>query len=138
MKKNVSNIKMQDISTWKPIQNREGPKQHHPQYANIQHLRDHGQKARRKRLIYLQDFSEIFSPPNNVQDQKVEQDLATPIQSQERLRTFTLKELHDEIETLNQEKGTRSRHYYCQNAKRTTKRRTLNLMYILNAILRLE
>jgi len=77
---------MEDNSTWKPIKSREKPKQHHPQYANIQHLRDHGQKATRKRLNYLQDVSEVFSPPNNDQGRKVEQDLATPIQSQERLK----------------------------------------------------
>ena len=53
----------------------------------------------------------------------MEQDLATPIQSQERLKAFTLKEIKDEIKILNQ-KGTKARPYYCQNAKRTTKRRT--------------
>jgi len=54
----------------------------------------------------------------------VEQDLATSIQSQERLKAFTLKEIKDEIKMLNKKKSTRSRPYYCQNAKRTTKRRT--------------
>jgi len=52
----------------------------------------------------------------------VEQDLATPTQSQERITAFTSKEIKDEIKMLNQKKGTRSGPYYCQNAKRTTKR----------------
>jgi hypothetical protein len=52
----------------------------------------------------------------------VEQDPATPIQKQESFKAFTLKEIKDGIKILNQ-KCTRSRPYYCQNAKRTTKRR---------------
>jgi hypothetical protein len=46
----------------------ENPKQHqpqnpkhHPQYANIQHLRDHGQKTKRKKLNYLQKIFPKFS-----------------------------------------------------------------------------
>ena len=35
----------------------------------------------------------------------MEQDLATPIQSQERLKAFTLKEIKDEIKTLNKKKA---------------------------------
>ena len=34
----------------------------------------------------------------------MEQDLATPIQSQERLTAFALKEIKDEIKMLNQKK----------------------------------
>ena len=54
----------------------------------------------------------------------MDQGQATPIQSQERLKVFTLKKIKKEIKLLNQKKGTSSRPYYCQNAKRTTKRRT--------------
>jgi len=57
-KKYVSNLKRQNNSIWKPIKKR---KQHHPQYANIQHLRDHGQKATRKKLNYLQNIFPKFS-----------------------------------------------------------------------------
>jgi len=35
----------------------------------------------------------------------VEQELVTPIQSQERLKTFTLKEIKDEIKMLNNKKA---------------------------------
>ena len=49
----------------------------------------------------MQDFSEVFCPHNNVHDQEVEQDLATPIRSQECLKAFTL-EMKDEIKILNQ------------------------------------
>ena len=42
-------------------------------------------------LVFAEHLSEVFSPHYNDQDQEVEQDLATPIQSQERLKAFTLK-----------------------------------------------
>ena len=58
--KYVSNLKRQVNSIWKPIKNKRKP-QHHPQYANIQHLRNHGQKATRKKLKYLQITFPKFS-----------------------------------------------------------------------------
>jgi hypothetical protein len=59
--KYVSNLKREDNSVWKPMKNRRKPKKHHLQYANIQHLRDHGQKVTRKRLSYLQNIFPKFS-----------------------------------------------------------------------------
>ena len=73
---------------------------------------------------FAEHLSEAFCPHNNDQGQEVEQDLTTPIQSQERLTAFTLKEIKEEIKMLDQKKGTWSQPYYCQNSKRTTKRRT--------------
>jgi hypothetical protein len=54
-----------------------------------------------KAELFAEHLSEVFSPNNNDQDQEVEQDLATPFQSQERLKAFTLKEIKDEIQMLN-------------------------------------
>jgi len=42
--------------------------------------------------LFAEHLSELLSPHNNDQDQKVEQDLVTSIQSQERLKEFTFKE----------------------------------------------
>jgi len=58
-------------------------------------------KRQGKAELFAEDLSEIFSPHNNDQDQEVEQDPATPIQSQERLKAFTLKEIKNDIEILN-------------------------------------
>jgi hypothetical protein len=44
-----------------------------------------------KAEIFAEHLSEVFSPHNNDQNQKVEQDLATPTQTQERLQIFILK-----------------------------------------------
>ena len=54
----------------------------------------------------------------------MEQDLATPIQSQESLKAFTLKEIKDEIKILNPKKAPGLDLIHRQNAKRTAKRRT--------------
>jgi len=81
-----------------------------------------GCSDKEKAELFAEHLPEVFSPYNNDQDQEVEQDLATSIQWQERLKAFTLKEIKDEIKMLNQKKGNTSRPYYCQNAKRTTKR----------------
>ena len=76
--------------------NRKTPITTSSQYANVQHLQDHEQKVTRKKLNYLQNIFPKFSLHND-QDQEVEQDLATAIQSQERLKAFTLKVIKDEI-----------------------------------------
>ena len=55
----------------------------------------------------------------------MERDPTTHIQSQERLQAFTLKEIKEVIKMLKQRKAP-SRHYYCQNVERTTKRGDLN------------
>ena len=54
--------------------------------------------------LFAEHLSEVFSPHNNDKDQEVEQDLATPIQTQERLKALTVKEIKDEIKMLNQKK----------------------------------
>jgi hypothetical protein len=59
--KYVSNLKRKDNFIWITIKILENPKQHHPHYANIQHLRDHGHKATRKKLNYLNNIFPKFS-----------------------------------------------------------------------------
>jgi hypothetical protein len=59
-----------------------------------------GKKRQEKSGTICRTSSEAFSPHNNDQDQEVQQDLATPIQSQERLKAFNLKEIKDEMKML--------------------------------------
>jgi hypothetical protein len=60
--KNTSLISKGKITLFgKLFKNRRTPKQHRPQYANIQHLQDHGQKATRKQLNYFQKIVPKFS-----------------------------------------------------------------------------
>jgi len=84
-------------SIWKPTKNK-------TQYTNIQHLQNHGQKATRKKLNYLQNIFPKFSLHIiMIRTRKWNQDLATPIQSQNSIKAFTLKE-KKELKMLNQKK----------------------------------
>jgi len=86
----------------------------------------------------VEHLSAVFSPHNNDQDHEVEQDLATPIQSQERLKAFTLKEIKEEIKMLNQKRAPGLNLLAARMLKELPKVGLVNLMYIFNAILRLE
>ena len=66
----------------------------------------------------------------------MEQDLATPIQSQERLNAFTLKEIKDEIKKKKKAPGLDL--FTDRMLKELPKEGLVNLMYIFSAILRLE
>ena len=77
----------------------------------------------------------MFSPHNN---QEVEQDLATPIHQHERLKPFTLNEIKKEIAKLNHKKAPGIDHITATMLKELPQEGLLNLMYILNAIIRLE
>ena len=70
----------------------------------------------------------------------MEQYLATAIQSQERLKALTLKEIFvkDEIKILNQKKAPGFDLNTAIMLKELPKKGLVNLMYIFNAILRLE
>jgi hypothetical protein len=68
----------------------------------------------------------------------VEQEPATPIQSQERLKAFTLKEIKDEIKMSNQKKAPGLHLITARILKELPKEGLVNLMSIFNAILRLE
>jgi hypothetical protein len=68
----------------------------------------------------------------------VEQDPAAPIQSQERPKAFTLKEIKDEIKMLNQKKAPGLDLITAKMLKELPKEEFVNLMHIFSAILRLE
>jgi hypothetical protein len=94
--KYVSNIQRQGNSIWKRIKNRGRSK------TSPSPIRKHStppgpwaKSDKEKAEIFAEHLSEVFSPHNNDQDQEVQQDLAVPIQSQECLKTFTLKEIKD-------------------------------------------
>jgi hypothetical protein len=68
----------------------------------------------------------------------VEQDLATPIQSQECLKAFTLKEIKDEIKMLNQKKAPVLDLITARMLKELPNEGLVNLIYIFNAKLRFK
>jgi hypothetical protein len=101
--KYVSNLKREDDSIWKPMKNMRKPKTKSPPLRKYSTPPGPWAKSDKKiDGLFAEHLSEVFSPHNNDQDQEVEQNLATPIQSQERLTTFTLKEIKDGIKMLYQ------------------------------------
>jgi len=80
----------------------------------------------------------VFSPHNNDPNQEVEQDLATPVHQHERLKSFTQNEIKNEITKLNHKKTPGIDHITATMLKELPQEGLLNLMYILNAIIRLE
>jgi len=95
--KYVSKLKREDNSVWKPIKIGENPKQHHPNTQIFSTSRTMGKKRQERSWNIRRTSFRSFSPHNNDYDQEVEQDLTTAIQSQERFKAFTLKEIKDEI-----------------------------------------
>ena len=80
----------------------------------------------------------MFTPHNNDQNQEVEQELKTPIHQQDRLKPFTLKEIKNEIKNLNHKKAPGIDLITVTMLKELPQKGLLNLMYIFNAITRLE
>ena len=68
----------------------------------------------------------------------MEQDLATHIQSQGRLKAFTLKEVRDEIKMLNKKKAPGLDLITARMLQELPKEGLVNLMHMFNIILRLE
>jgi hypothetical protein len=58
----------------------------------------------RKAKLFVEHLSDPFSPHNDDHNQEVEQDLAIPTQFEVRLKVFSLKEIKDEVITLNQKR----------------------------------
>jgi hypothetical protein len=94
-------LKREDNSIWKPIKNRKNPITTSPPIRKYSTPPGPWAKSNKEKAeLFAEHLSEVFSPHNNDQDQEVEQDLATAIQSQERLKAFTFKEMKDEIKML--------------------------------------
>jgi hypothetical protein len=137
--KYVSNLKREGNSIWKPIRNRRKPKTTSPPIHKYATPPGPWAKSdKEKTELFAEHLSVVFSPHNNDQDQEVKQDLATPIQSQESLKAFTLKEMKDEIKLLNQTKAPGVELITAKMLKELPNEGLVKLMYIFNAILRLE
>jgi hypothetical protein len=96
--KYVSNLKREDNSNRKPIKNRRKPTTSPPICKYATPLGPWAKSDKEKAELFAEHLSKVFSPHNN------DQHLATPIQSQEHFKTFTLKEIKDEIKMLKQKK----------------------------------
>ena len=87
--------------------------------------------------LFAEHLPEVFTPHNNDQNQDVEQELENPIQQQDGLKPLTLKEIKNEIKKLNYKKASGIDLITATMLKELPQKGPLNLLYILNAIIRL-
>ena len=134
----VSSLRRDDNTIWNPIKYK---KTHGISTSNTQNSTPPGPWAKNdkeKAKLFAEHLSEVFSPHNNDPNPEVEQDLATPIHQHERLKPFTLNQIKNEIAKLNHKKAPGIDHITVIMLKELPQEGLLNLMYILNAIIRLE
>jgi hypothetical protein len=75
---------------------------------------------------------------DNTQDPEVEREIATHTQPPENMQAFTLCEIKNEIKSLNPHRATGIHLITAQMLKELPHEGYLNLLYIINAIRRLE
>jgi hypothetical protein len=88
--------------------------------------------------LFAKHLSEVFTPHDNIQDPEVEREITTHTQPPENIQAFTLRELKNEIKKLNPHRAPGIDLITAQMLKELPHERYLNLLYILNAICRLE
>ena len=86
--------------------------------------------------LFVSYLSEVFIPYDKTLDQDIEQELAKPIQSPENLPTITLQKLKQEIKMLNPSKAPGMDLITAQMLKELPHEGLINLLHILNAVLR--
>jgi len=95
-------------------------------------------RDKEKADLFAEHLREVFIPHNNDLDRDVERDLAKHIQPPEHLKAFTLKELKNEIKMLHPRRAPGIDPITAQMLKELPHEGFLLLMYIFNAILRLD
>jgi len=88
--------------------------------------------------LFAEHLSEVFNPHNNDRNQEVEQELDTTLYQQDCLKPFTLQEIKNKIKKLNHKKAPRIDLNTATMLKEFPQKGLLNLLYILNATIRLE
>jgi hypothetical protein len=96
---------------------------------------DWARSDKEKAGLFAEHLQQVFTPQNNTQVQEVDSLLIEPIQSHQRLKLFTLKEMQDIISTLNPNKAPGYDNITAVILKQLTRKGQMKLLYILNAIL---
>jgi hypothetical protein len=85
--------------------------------------------------LFAEHLQEVFTPHNNNQVQEVDSFLNEPTQTQQRLKLFTLKEIHDVINTIKTRKAPGHDNITAVILKLLPRKGQIKLLYILNTIL---
>jgi hypothetical protein len=135
----VSHLKRDDNSSWKPIKNKNRPQTSFPPICKYTTPPGPWAKSDNDKAdLFADHLFGVFSPHNTDLDQDVERDLETPIQPSERLKAFSLQELTKEIKLLNPRRAPSMDLVTAQMLKELPHEGLLNLLYIFNAVLRLD
>jgi hypothetical protein len=135
----ISNLKRDDNSLWKPIKNKKKPQtSFHPIRKYSTPPGSWTKSNKEKAEFFAEYLPDVFTVHNNDLDQDVERDLATHIQPPEHLKAFTLKELKNEIKILHPRRTPGIEVITAQMLKELPHEEFLHLMYIFNAIFRLD
>jgi len=135
----VSTLKRDDHSIWKPIKSRKKPKSSLPPIrTNSTPPGPRAMSDKQKVELLAKHLSEVFTPHDDIQDPEIEKELASPTQPSENLQAFTLCELKTEIKLLNPHRAPRIELITAHMLKELPHEGYLNLLYVLNAIRRLE
>ena len=135
----VTTLKRDDNAIWKPIKTMIKPQTPLPPIRKNSIQPGPWAKSDKEKVeLFATHLSEVFTPHDNTQDPEVEREIATQTQPPENLQAFTLRELKSEIKKLNPHRAPGIDLITAQMLKELPHEGYLNLMYILNAIRRLE
>jgi hypothetical protein len=134
----LTTLKRDDHSIWKPIKSRSKPQTPLPPIRK--NSTPPGPWAKRdieKAELFATHLSEVYTPRDNTRDPDVERELATHTHPSEHLQAFTLRELQLEIKLLNPHRAPCIDLITAHVLQERPHAGYLQLLHILNAIRRL-
>jgi hypothetical protein len=135
----VSTLKRDDNSIWKPIKTMKKPQTPLPPIRKNSVPQGPWTKRDKEKVeLFAAHLSVVFTPHENIQDPEVESDIATHTQPTENLQALILREIKNKIKNLNPHRAPGFDLITAQMLKELPHEGYLNLLYILNAIRRLE
>jgi hypothetical protein len=135
----VSTLKQDDHSIWKSIKSRKKPQPSLPPIrTNSTPPAPWAKSDKEKAELFAKHLLEVFTPHDDTQDPEIEKGLAFPTQPLVHLQAFTLSELKTEIKLLNPHRAHGIDLITAHMLKELPHEGYLNLLYILNAIRRLD
>jgi hypothetical protein len=135
----VSNLKSSDHSLWNPLKSRKKPTMPNPPIRKTSNPPSPWAKSdEEKGAIFARHLSEVFTPHDNTLDPEIENKPATFNKPQEKLTEFTIMELNQVIKRLHPHKAPGPVNITAQMIQELSSPGLKILLYILNAILRLE
>ena len=134
----IHNLNRYDYSIWKPIRNTRKPIEPSPPIREATpNVRPWARSNQEKSELFAQHFARIFTPHNEEQDQAIEQNLTTPITSQQTITNATPNEIKEAIKSMGLKKAPGPDQITPKMMKELPKKGIVLLTYIFNGIIRM-